>query len=146
VLSALKGDSTFDPAVVYAMDYIATHEAMARKLNKPLVMEEFGISRDSNRHDAGSAITIRDRYYQKIFEEIYRQASKPDAVIAGCNFWAWAGEGRPRIPAGIWKAGDDFIGDPPHETQGWYSIFDTDTSTQRIIKIQAERMNGLSKH
>jgi mannan endo-1,4-beta-mannosidase len=146
VYDPFRADSTFEPAVAYAIDYIGTHEAMARKLNKPLVMEEFGISRDSNRHDAGSSVTIRDRYYQKIFDEIYRQASKPDAVIAGCNFWAWAGEGRPRTPAGIWKTGDDFIGDPPHEAQGWYSVFDTDTSTQQIIKTQAERMNGRSKH
>ena len=145
VYDPLKADSTFEPAVAYALDYIRTHEAMARKLNKPLVMEEFGISRDSNRHDAGSPTTIRDRYYQKIFEEIYTQASKPNAVIAGCNFWAWGGEGRPHTPGGIWKPGDDFIGDPPHETQGWYSVFDTDTSTQRVIKTYAGRISDIKK-
>ena len=40
--------------------------------------------------------------------------------------WAWGGEGRPRSPGGYWAAGDDVIGDPPHEPQGWYSVFDAD--------------------
>ena len=33
--------------------------------------------------------------------------------ISGVNFWAWAGEGRPKRE--IWDKSDDWIGDPPHE-------------------------------
>jgi mannan endo-1,4-beta-mannosidase len=61
--------------------------------------------------------------------------------MAGVNFWAWGGEGRPAVPKGMWKLGDNFIGDPPHEPQGWYSIFDTDSSTIRIIKEYAGKIN-----
>jgi mannan endo-1,4-beta-mannosidase len=64
-------------------------------------------------------------------------------VLTGVNFWAWGGEGRPRTPQGIWQPGDNFIGDPPHEFQGWYSVFDTDTTTHRIIKTYATKMAGI---
>ena len=69
-------------------------------------------------------------------------AGKP---IAGANFWAWAGEGRPREAHGIWKPGDDFIGDPPHEHQGWYSIYDKDESTLKVIMEYAGKMMKLRK-
>jgi mannan endo-1,4-beta-mannosidase len=34
----------------------------------------------------------------------------------------------------VWQAGDDYLSDPPHEPQGWYSVFDCDTTTIDIIK------------
>ena len=53
--------------------------------------------------------------------------------ISGVMPWAWGGEGRPRVAGGYWRAGDDVIGDPPHEPQGWYSVFATDESTLRVL-------------
>jgi mannan endo-1,4-beta-mannosidase len=136
---------TFDKSVKYMLDYIDKHEAISKRLKKPLVMEEFGISRDLNSHHPDSATTVRDRYYEKVFDAIYQKASQENSVVAGVNFWAWGGEGRPSVPEGIWKPGDDFIGDPPHETQGWYSVYDKDTTTIRIIKKYAEKMDDLNK-
>jgi mannan endo-1,4-beta-mannosidase len=138
-----KPDSTYEVSIAYAQNYINDHEAIAAKLNKPLVMEEFGISRDGNSHDASSSTVIRDKYYGKVFEMIYSRADQPKSIIAGCNFWAWGGEGRPRTPECIWKAGDNFIGDPPHESQGWYSVFDTDSTTISIITDFAGKMNAI---
>jgi mannan endo-1,4-beta-mannosidase len=109
-----------------------------------LVLEEFGISRDSNNHDAASSTRIRDLYYANIFQGIYQKANQPNGVVAGVNFWAWVGEGRPRLPGCIWKAGDNFIGDPPHETQGWYSVYDRDSTTNLIIQDYALKMGGLN--
>jgi mannan endo-1,4-beta-mannosidase len=136
---------TFDKSVKYMLDYIDKHEAISKRLKKPLVMEEFGISRDLNSHHPDSATIVRDRYYEKVFDAIYQKASQENSVVAGVNFWAWGGEGRPSVPEGIWKPGDDFIGDPPHETQGWYSVYDKDTTTIRIIKKYAEKMDDLNK-
>lgn len=116
-----------------AKEYIATHVAAAKKLNKPLVLEEFGISRDGNSYSAESAVTKRDSYYNYIFDLMYRYA-ETNPNVAGVNFWAWGGEARPRITeGGMWQKGDEFTGDPPHETQGWYSVFDIDSTTQKII-------------
>ncbi|CAF4255361.1 unnamed protein product, partial [Adineta steineri] len=77
-------------------------------------------------HSSTASITVRDQYYRAVFQ-FARNHNIP------VNFWAYGGEGRPRIPHVNWAQGDDFIGDPPHEPQGWYSVYDTDTSTLEII-------------
>ncbi|CAF0974961.1 unnamed protein product [Didymodactylos carnosus] len=133
---------TYPKAIEFARKYIDDHEKIAKNLNKPLVLEEFGISRDQNSHDPQSTTTIRDKYYTEIFDYVYSKAVN-GGIVAGCNFWAWAGEGRPRINEGLWKLNDSFIGDPPHETQGWYSVYDTDLYTREIIEKYATKMNGV---
>jgi hypothetical protein len=60
-----------------------------------------------------------------------------DGAAAGDNFWAWGGEGRPSHPAPQW------IGDPPHETPGWYSVYDLDAATLAIILDHATDMQSL---
>jgi len=52
------------------------------------------------------------------------------------NFWAWGGASRP---------GDGWLGNPPHETPGWYSVYNTDESTIRIISAHATDMIRLMK-
>ncbi|MEM1134272.1 MAG: hypothetical protein AAGI07_00425, partial [Bacteroidota bacterium] len=108
-----------------ASAYIKKHIAFAKKMKMPLVLEEFGISRDKDNHEVGSTTTIRDDYYNYIFSEVFKYASTQTPLV-GCNFWAWAGEGRPRTPKASWKVGDNFIGDPPHEYQGGASVWHTD--------------------
>ncbi len=135
-----KADSTYGPSIDFARTYIKGQLEKAAPLNKPLVLEEYGISRDTNSHAAGTPVTVRDRFYREVFEEVHKEITKGSAM-AGVNFWAWGGEGRPAVPKGMWKLGDNFIGDPPHEPQGWYSIFDTDSSTIRIIKEYAGKIN-----
>jgi mannan endo-1,4-beta-mannosidase len=132
-----KADSTYKTSLSYALDYMHDHIGMAEKLKKPVVLEEFGISRDNNDHAAGTPVTVRDKYYAAIFGAVADEVKRGTGPLAGVNFWAWAGEGRPRIPAGLWKPGDQFIGDPPHEGQGWYSVYDTDSSTIAVIKKYA---------
>jgi mannan endo-1,4-beta-mannosidase len=136
-----KADSTYGPALSYALDYLKDHIEAAEKLQKPVVLEEFGISRDKNDHAAGTTVTVRDKYYTALFETAAAEVKKGAGPLAGVNFWAWAGEGRPRTPAGLWKPGDQFIGDPPHEGQGWYSVYDTDSSTIEVIKKYAALIN-----
>jgi mannan endo-1,4-beta-mannosidase len=140
-----KAAETYDTAIQYAINYIDDQTRIAKEINKPLVLEEFGISRDLDSHVPGSSITVRDRYYARIFEEVFNRARQDTSIVAGVNFWAWAGEGRPATPKGMWKPLDNFIGDPPHEPQGWYSVYDTDTTTNNIIKRYAERMNAIDK-
>jgi mannan endo-1,4-beta-mannosidase len=140
-----RADETYDSAVQYALDYIDDQARIAKEINKPLVLEEFGLSRDFDSHVPGSPVTVRDRYYTRIFDEIYKRASSDSGVISGVNFWAWGGEGRPAKPEGMWKPLDNFIGDPPHEAQGWYSVYDIDTTTNNIIKQYTEKMNSIRK-
>lgn len=135
-----KAKETYPEALEKATNYIDEHVKIAQKLNKPIVLEEFGISRDENSYASNSSIKVRDEYYAFIFDKIYN-LSKTVPEVSGVNFWAWGGEGRPSQPMSVWKAGDDLIGDPPHEFQGWYSVYDTDKETQNIISEFALKLN-----
>lgn len=137
-----RPEDTYQRALEKALAYLQRHAAWAAELGKPIVLEEFGISRDENSHDPASTVRWRDRYYHDVFAAIYEQA-RGGSAVAGCNFWAWGGEGRPREPHAIWKAGDEWIGDPPHEFQGWYSVYDHDRSTTGIIAEYAAKMQAL---
>jgi mannan endo-1,4-beta-mannosidase len=128
-------DSGIENACLESGKYIAEHIELARKLNKPLVIEEFGFCREGNVSGTDIPTDSRDIFYRYIFEQV-KNGIAQGTPIAGCNFWGWGGSGRPRDL--IWQAGDDYLSDPPHEPQGWYSVFDRDTTTINIIKEYSE--------
>ncbi len=129
-----NAERQYQEALAKARQYYHQHLEMARKLKKPLVLEEFGMARDQESYDPNSATIWRDKF----FAEIFGWVDSSGLGLAGCNFWAWAGMGRPKFPRAIWQHGHDLIGDPPHEFQGWYSVYDHDASTLRIIKKYAQ--------
>ena len=137
----------FAAAVRHAVPYVEAHAKLAAglpgartgqgqgqgqgggKRGKPLVLSEFGMARDLQSHDASSSVPLRrDAFYSEMVRAAKRHG------VAGVMPWAWGGEGRPRRPGGFWRVGDDVIGDPPHEPQGWYSVFETDASTLALLK------------
>lgn len=105
-----------------------------------MVLEEFGIARDKNNYDPSASVNCRDLYYKKIFEIVLRSV-KRGMPLKGANFWAWGDFDRPDVPKGFWKVNDEFIGDPPHEAQGWYSVYDKDISTLEIINSYNKKIN-----
>ena len=190
--------------VPFARAYIAASAAQAAALQLPLVLEEFGFPRDLGSLSAAAPVTRRDSYFAAVFDALLASASYGGA-LAGVNFWAYAGRGRPaarNVPAtgadlcggaapgpltvnhsapppptltgapvdwaacfaeqgsrqstcgrdtwwavrGAWPPGqyigqDAFLGDPPHESQGWYSTYDTD-STMRLVAAYAGKLNA----
>ncbi len=110
--------------------YMKTHEEVALRLKKPIVLEEFGFPRDHHTYVLTDGTNFRDAYYTSVFERILESAGR-NGILAGCNIWAWGGQGRPANL--FWKLGDDYLGDPAQEEQGLNSVFDTD-STVRIIR------------
>ncbi|HEY0780511.1 MAG TPA: beta-mannosidase [Gemmatirosa sp.] len=134
--------ATWDRSIGRTMSYLADHVAIATTVGKPLVLEEFGVSRDGGAFAPGTPVTYRDRFFAELFEAVYRLASEP-TVVAGANVWSWAGEGTPVVPGGVWRPGQPFTGDPPHERQGWYSIYATDSSTTALLRTWAGRMSGI---
>ena len=129
--------ASFDSALARAHLYFANAERDCAKLGKPLVLEEFGLARDyeplMNIYEVGSPTTFRDRFYSALFDQVFASMSS-GGPAGGDNFWAWAGESRP---------GSVFIGDPPHETPGWYSVYDIDESTLAVIAAHAADVRGL---
>lgn len=138
----MAAEDTYGPALDKARSYLKNHFEYAHNLGKPITLEEFGFPRDLQSYSAGSSIAWRDKYFTEILELVYQNAASGGAV-AGSNFWAWAGEGRAADTSYIWDAGDEYMGDPPQEPQGLYSILDTDTSTIALLKRHADKMLGL---
>ena len=80
------------------------------------------LARDGGDLSAGAATTERDDFVRRMCEHA---AGKRE--VAGVAVWAWGGEGRPKQRE--MARGDEWIGDPPHEPQGWYSVYDADAAT-----------------
>ncbi|MFX1283007.1 MAG: hypothetical protein ACFFB5_05095 [Promethearchaeota archaeon] len=129
---------TYESAESKSLSYLQNNLAIANSLNKPLVVEEFGLARDwssyQDIYNPDSSTIYRDTFYLAVYDEVYNSAASGGRLV-GSNFWAWAGQSRP---------GDKWIGDPPHETPGWYSVYNKDNSTLDIISAHAEIMNQLS--
>ena len=120
--------------------YIDANLAVAHKLGKPLVIEEFGFPRDGRSFALDSATSLRDKYFSLILSKL---GTSKNGTVAGVNFWAFAGSGRAANADFIWKAGDDYTGDPPMEEQGLNSVFDTDRTTLALLKKAARRAKRL---
>ncbi len=122
----------FPNVIEKATDYINQHLVIAQKLNKPLVIEEFGLPRDGQSFEINSPTSLRDDYYGKIFSILAKNA-ETNGNLAGAAFWAFGGTSRPIKNQIFWKAGDDYMGDPPMEEQGLNTVFDSDQSTWKVI-------------
>ena len=138
-------------ALEKSVAYIKDHILVARRLRKPLVIEEFGLPRDGlpqRRGDAeksavsfsfgpGSPTSLRDAYFREILSYVGNG-------VAGANFWAFGGTARPIEGQTFWKRGDAWMGDPPMEEQGLNSVFDVDRSTWNVIRRASVRSRSVS--
>lgn len=140
----LDAAASYAPAVARAKAYIDSHVSRTRTLDKPIVFEEFGLARDRNSFSPASPVTARDQYYAELLGHIYAQAKT--GAVAGANFWAFAGESRPVLPFGQWwRPGDALVADPPHEPQGWYSVYNSDSSTLAVVTHFSRLMSDLDR-
>lgn len=123
--------------------YIAAHERLARQLGKPLVIEEFGFPRDGEAYAPQATTRWRERFYRLIHTAV-EDSWRGGGPIAGSAFWAWNGEARARHPDARYRDGDNlrpgaYMGDPPHEPQGWYGNFDSDAAMLGELRAHAAR-------
>lgn len=124
--------------------YIAEHVSAARSLRKPLVIEEFGFPRDSVSLEPGTPTALRDRFYGLIQSAVLESAREAGPLV-GSNFWAWGGAGRAQHADRRMRAEDtSYVGDPPHEPQGWYSVFDADRSTIDLLSAHARELASVA--
>ena len=121
--------------------YIDEHLEVAKKYQKPLVLEEFGYPRDGFCFDKSSPVTARNAYYKYVFEQIVNHAAS-HSLFAGCNFWGWGGFAVPSEVHEYWVPGDDYTGDPAQEQQGLNSVFASDTATINLVKSYVRRLKN----
>lgn len=119
--------------------YIANHVRIAEEWAKPLVIEEFGFPRDAEAYAPSAATTFREDYYRLIYAAVEASWAS-GGLIAGSNFWAWNGEARTPHADARFRDGDRaYLGDPPHEPQGWYGVFDSDADMLAVIRAHTNR-------
>ena len=70
------GEKSLDEALLKAKDYFDYHVDVMNKISKPVVMEEFGISRDKGSYSLAARSSIRDRYYAQVFSWVQEEISK----------------------------------------------------------------------
>ncbi|MBN2132146.1 MAG: cellulase family glycosylhydrolase [Sedimentisphaerales bacterium] len=133
-----QAPDSYAEAEAKARDYFGRHAEHARKLGKPLVLEEFGLARDwepgHDHYDPAAEVTHRNRFFAAMYDCVLESAAA-GGPVAGSNFWAWSGQARP---------GEAWIGDPPHERPGWYSVYDADASTLQLIEKHAAALRGVA--
>ncbi|QYO62342.1 glycoside hydrolase 5 family protein [Leptolyngbya sp. 7M] len=115
--------------------YIFENGEVAKRLMKPMVIEEFGLPRDGQSFAVSAKTRLRDKFFRQVIGNV-----RSHQHIAGANFWAFGGMARPIRGQLFWKAGDEYMGDPPMEEQGLYSVFDRDHSTWTVIRREAVRI------
>lgn len=120
-------------AIKNTNSYIEEHIQVAQKLNKPLVLEEFGYPREKESLDKKASVANRNAYYQFIFEKL-KYSIDHQLPFTALNFWGYGGIGKNNPTNGKWNIGDDFTADPPQEPQGLNSVFSTDKETLQLIK------------
>jgi len=127
------GEEVFEETLSKVDAYWNDHVKVAKLLKKPIVLEEFGIARDSSSYEPDATTYWRDRYFSYLFKKVKESVGNNEPV-QGFNFWSYSGEGRPPRPGEYWRKGDVILGDPAHELQGWYGVYDQDTTTIELIK------------
>jgi mannan endo-1,4-beta-mannosidase len=131
---------THAAATAKVAEYLQQHQALAREIGKPLVIEEFGYPRDGGGYDPEASTHFKDLYYRQIYDFVLNSARTGGPVV-GSNFWAWNGAGRAVHGDHRFKPGDTaWLGDPPHEPQGWYGVFDSDARTRAVITAHARAL------
>jgi hypothetical protein len=68
----------------------------------------------------------------------FDEGARPEA----CPYWTWW------APAAAWpnatfRGQSTLVHDPPHESQGWYSVYDADASTLAVVAKAARRLAQL---
>lgn len=131
-IDAKDMDGSIDRAIDNCEAYLKEHVEIAEQMNKPLVVEEFGLPRDSAEIKRGTPTRHRDRLYSTVFDMVI-EASENNGVFSGCNFWAWGGEAEQLPESKFWHKGMPYCGDPAQEAQGLNSVYIDDKSTIELI-------------
>ncbi|WP_245945937.1 glycoside hydrolase 5 family protein [Flavobacterium magnum] len=125
--------ATLPTAISNAEKYIDEHVALARNMNRPIVIEEFGLPREDESLSPKTAFDDRLAFYNLFFEKLSKSISG-DGPLRGINFWGFGGEGVAKDESGKWHAGDPYTADPPQEPQGLNTVFSSDTKLLELIK------------
>lgn len=148
--------SNLDAAKRFARAFLNDTNTWAVNLHKPIFLEEFGMARNNWENVdeeylylSSAGTSNRDEYFETVIGEVVKyfmmdqQEQERDgtgggvgAYIGSCP-WAYGGVWRPESQK-VDEYGMVWAGDPPHESPGWYDVYDGDKGTLGVIRRQAE--------
>ncbi|WP_298155698.1 cellulase family glycosylhydrolase [Flavobacterium sp.] len=139
--NAEEADATMPATLKNTTSYIEEHVAAAKKMGRPIVIEEFGLPREHEGLSANNPDNHRRAFYSLFFETLKR--SKLENVpLRGINFWGFGGEGAAKNEQGKWTIGDPYTADPPQEPQGLNTVFGSDSQLLESIKTYNEALGN----
>lgn len=125
--------ATLPSTIEKGTQYINEHIEVAKKLGRPIVIEEFGLPRAGESLLPDASVVDRNAFYKAFFDRLL-QSHKNNEALQGINFWGFGGEGKAKNTSGKWNTGDPFTADPPQEPQGLNTVFSSDKSTLEVVK------------
>lgn len=130
---------TLQSSIEKGKKYTDDHLEVAQRLNKPIVISEFGFPREKESLSPNASVENRNVFYNLLIQAVTKSSGE-NGILAGLNFWGFAGYAENRPEDGKWRVGDDFTADPPQEPQGLNSVFASDTTTLEMIKTANEKL------
>ncbi|PVH99042.1 glycoside hydrolase family 5 protein [Periconia macrospinosa] len=138
-------------AQTFAKQFIKDTSRWAVDIGKPIFLEEFGMARDNwlNKNKeypylSSASTTHKDTYFKTVIGAVMDDFKKGGAYI-GTSPWAYGGVWRPETQY-MNEFGMVWAGDPPHESPGWYDLYDTDEAMNIVHRQQQEMSKYLETH
>lgn len=100
---------------------LARYERLARRADKPLLIEGFGYPRDHCFTRPGTECASRNDFFAHVLRSLARSREQGGA-FSGCTFFGWGGTVDPGDELD-WHPDREFVAEAPEAKQGVYSVF-----------------------
>jgi mannan endo-1,4-beta-mannosidase len=136
----------------FARVFLNDTNTWALEVRKPIFLEEFGMARN-NWENVGkgypylssAGTSNKDEYFETVIGEVakcFKSDEDKGAYVGSCP-WTYGGLWRPETEK-VNEWGTVWAGDPPHESPGWYDVYDTD-ETMGVIEAQQREVVEYSR-
>lgn len=135
----------------FAVTFMRNSSKWAADIGKPVFLEEFGMARDNweNKEKeypylSSASTSHKDAYFQTIIGTVMDEFRNGGAYV-GTSPWAYGGIYRPETQH-VNEFGMVWAGDPPHESPGWYDLYDMDEAMNIVAAQQKAIASWIKEH
>ncbi|KAF2275754.1 glycoside hydrolase [Westerdykella ornata] len=135
----------------FAVAFVKDSSRWALDIGKPVFLEEFGMARDNWENMdkeypylSSAKTTHKDAYFKSIIGAVMDSFKSGGAYVGSCP-WAYGGIWRPETQY-VNDFGMVWAGDPPHESPGWYDLYDTDEAMNIVAQQQKDIVKWIEEN
>ncbi|KAF2853657.1 glycoside hydrolase family 5 protein [Plenodomus tracheiphilus IPT5] len=146
-----SSEANLKKAQDFAVDFMRNSSQWAADIGKPVFLEEFGMARDNWENKdkeypylSSASTSHKDAYFKTIISTVVDEFKSGGAYI-GTSPWAYGGIWRPETQHAN-EFGMVWAGDPPHESPGWYDLYDTDNALKIVAAQQKDVAKWIKHH